>query len=68
MVRTAVPAVAGFIVAVAMDRNRFFTGFKLLPGLLGDPFGSAWICSEGREPGWIPLPLGSPACWWSSLR
>jgi hypothetical protein len=40
--RAAVPAVAGIIVAVAMDRNRLTTSFQLLPQLLGDPFGRGW--------------------------
>ncbi|MGH3343899.1 MAG: hypothetical protein ACRDPK_13705, partial [Carbonactinosporaceae bacterium] len=37
--RAVVPALAGIIVAVAMDSNRLFTSVQLLPGLLGDPFG-----------------------------
>ena len=40
--RAAVPAVAGIVVAVAMDRNRLFTSLQLLPDLLGDPFGRGW--------------------------
>jgi hypothetical protein len=40
--RAAVPAVAGIIVAVAMDRNRLTTSIQLLPQLLGDPFGRGW--------------------------
>jgi len=76
MVRTAVPAVAGFIVAVAMDRNRFFTSFKMLPGLLGDPFGLGLDLFGRAGAGLDPAPLGVtrllvvqlavtwPAMWW----
>jgi hypothetical protein len=47
--RAAVPAVAAIVVAVAMDRNRFFTSVQLLPELLGLPF----------SPTLDPAPLGT---------
>jgi hypothetical protein len=57
--RAAVPAVAGIIVAVAMDRNRLFTSVQLLPGLLGDPFGLGWDLFGRAGAGLDPAPLGT---------
>lgn len=58
MARAAVPAVAGIIVAVAMDRNRLFTSVQLLPGLLGDPFGLGWDLFGKAGAGLDPVPFG----------
>jgi hypothetical protein len=38
---SAVPAIGGLAVSLALSRNRFFTSIQLLPGLLADPFGSS---------------------------
>jgi hypothetical protein len=56
--RAAVPAVAGIIVAVAMDFNRLFTSVQLLPALLGDPFGEGWDLFGRAGAGLDPEPLG----------
>jgi hypothetical protein len=56
---SAVPAVAGIIVAVAMERNRLFTSLQLLPGLLGDPFGRGWDLLGRAGAGLDPNPLGT---------
>lgn len=56
--QAAVPAVAGIIVAVAMDRNRLTTSLQLLPGLLGDPFGRGWDLFGQAGAGLNPAPLG----------
>ena len=58
-VRAAVPAVAGIVVAVALDRNRLFTSVQLLPGLLGDPFGRGWDLLGRAGEGLDPAPLGT---------
>lgn len=57
-VHAVVPAVAGIIVAVAMDRNRLTTSLQLLPGLLGDPFGLGWDLFGQPGVGLNPAPLG----------
>jgi hypothetical protein len=57
--RAAVPAVAGTIVAVAMDRNRLSTSVQLLPELFGDPFGRGWTLFGDAEAGLDPAPLGT---------
>jgi hypothetical protein len=57
--RAAVPAVAGIILAVAMDRNRVFTSVQLLPGLLGDPFGEGWELLGRPDARLDPAPLGA---------
>jgi hypothetical protein len=56
--RAVVPAVAGIVVAVAMDRNRLTTSLQLLPGLLGDPFGLGWDLLGRPGVGLNPDPLG----------
>lgn len=56
--RAAVPAVAGIIVAVAMDRNRLSTSVQLLPELFGDPFGRGWDVLGRAGAGLDPAPLG----------
>jgi hypothetical protein len=56
--RSAVPALAGIIVAVAMDRNRLFTSIQLLPGLIGDPFAQGWDLFGEPIDGLDPAPLG----------
>ena len=67
LVRGLVPAVAGIIVAVALDSNRLFTSVQLLPGLLGDPFGWGWdVLGEGTE-GLDPAPLGESGLLWTQL-
>jgi hypothetical protein len=50
---SAVPAIAGLAVSLALSRNRLFTSIQLLPGLLLDPFGSS---EETRSLN--PEPLG----------
>jgi hypothetical protein len=57
--RAAVPAVAGIIVAVAMERNRLSTSIQLLPGLFGDPFGRGWDLFGRAGAGLDPEPLGT---------
>jgi hypothetical protein len=57
--RASVPALVGIIVAVALDRNRLFTSFQLLPGLLGDPFGRGWDPFGVAGAGLNPEPLGT---------
>ncbi|MGH2827375.1 MAG: hypothetical protein ACRDKF_10440 [Actinomycetota bacterium] len=42
VIRATVPALAGIIVAVALDRSRLLTSLQLLPRLLFDPFGLGW--------------------------
>jgi hypothetical protein len=54
-----VPAVAGIIVAVAMDQNRLTTSIQLLPGLLGDPFGLGWDLFGRSTEGLDPAPFGT---------
>jgi hypothetical protein len=56
--RAAVPAVAGVIIAVAMDRNRLTTSVQLLPAQLGDPFGRGWDVLGRAGVGLDPAPLG----------
>ena len=56
--QAAVPAVAGIVLAVAMDRNRLFTSVQLLPELLGDPFGRGWDLLGAAGSGLDPTPLG----------
>lgn len=57
--RAAVPAVAGIVLAVAMDRNRLTTSLQLLPGLLGDPFGRGWDLFGSAGTGLDAAPLGT---------
>lgn len=57
--RGAVAALAGIVVAVAMERNRLFTSIQLLPGLLGDPFGRGWDLFGRAGAGLDPAPLGT---------
>jgi hypothetical protein len=59
VIRAAVPAVAGVIVAVAMDSNRLFTSVQLLPGLFGDPFGDGWDLLGSATARLNPAPLGT---------
>jgi hypothetical protein len=56
--RAAVPAVAGIIVAVALERNRLTTSFQLLPQLLGDPFGRGWDLLGRAASDLDPEPFG----------
>jgi hypothetical protein len=65
--RAAVPAVAGIVVAVAMDRNRLFTSVQLLPGLLGDPFGRGWNLLGRAGAGLDPAPLGTSGLLWAQV-
>lgn len=65
--RAVVPAVAGIVVAVAMDRNRVFTSVQLLPGLLGDPFGRGWDLFGRAGAGLDPAPLGTTGLLWAQL-
>jgi hypothetical protein len=59
VVTAALPALAGVVVAVAMDRSRLFTSVQLLPGLLGDPFGEGWDLLGSATAGLDPAPLGT---------
>jgi hypothetical protein len=53
VVASAVPAIGGLAVSLALSRNRLFTSIQLLPGLLLDPFG------RSEEPLSVnPSPLG----------
>ncbi|MGH2786400.1 MAG: hypothetical protein ACRDJV_00640 [Actinomycetota bacterium] len=65
--RGAVPAVAGIVVAVALDFNRLFTSVQLLPGLLGDPFGEGWDLLGRAGAGLDPAPLGVDGLLWAQL-
>ena len=65
--RAAVPAVAGIVVAVALDRNRLFTSVQLLPGLLGDPLGRGWDLLGRAGAGLDPAPLGATGLLWAQL-
>lgn len=56
--RAAVPAVAGIILAVALDRNRLFTSVQLLPELLGDPLGRGWDPFGWADASLNAAPLG----------
>jgi hypothetical protein len=56
--RALVPALAGIIVAVAMDRNRLTTSFQLLPDLLGDPLGRGWDLFGPAASGIDAAPFG----------
>ena len=57
--RGAVPAVAGIMLAVALERNRLSTSVQLLPGQLGDPFGLGWDLLGPAVDGLDPAPLGA---------
>lgn len=59
VVRTAVPVVAGVVLAVALARNRFTTSLQLLPGLLGDPLGRGWDLLGAPMEGLDPAPFGA---------
>ena len=65
--RAAVPAVAGIVVAVALDRNRLFTSVQLLPGLFGDPFGRGWNLLGASDARLDPAPLGVSGLLWAQL-
>jgi hypothetical protein len=56
--RALVPALAGIIVAVAMDRNRLTTSIQLLPDLFGDPLGRGWDLFGRAASGLDPTPFG----------
>jgi hypothetical protein len=56
--RAAVPAVAGIVLAVAMDSNRLTTSMQLLPGLAGDPFGLGWDLFGAAGAGLDAQPFG----------
>jgi hypothetical protein len=65
--RAVVPALAGIVVAVALDRNRLFTSVQLLPGLFGDPFGRGWDLLGRAGAGLDPAPLGVRGLLWTQL-
>jgi hypothetical protein len=54
-----VPAVAGIVVSVAIDRNRLSTSVQLLPELVGDPFGRGWDLLGRSAAAIDPAPLGT---------
>ena len=56
--RALVPALAGIVVAVAMDRNRLTTSIQLLPDLLGDPLGRGWDLFGRAASGLDAAPFG----------
>jgi hypothetical protein len=64
--QAALAAVAGIVVAVAMDRNRLTTSIQLLPELLGDPFGRGWDLFGGGI-AVDPAPLGEAGLVWAQL-
>jgi hypothetical protein len=57
--RAVVPAAAGIVLAVALERDRLFTSVQLLPGLLGDPLGRGWDLLGPALQGLDPAPLGA---------
>ncbi len=57
--RAVVPALAGIVLAVALERNVLFTSMQLLPRLLGDPFGYGWDLLGPAVQGLDPAPLGA---------
>ncbi len=59
--RAVVPAVAGIVLAVALERDRLFVSVQLLPGLLGDPFGLGWDVLGSPIDGLDPAPLSASA-------
>jgi hypothetical protein len=65
--RAAAPAVAGVIVAVALDRNRLFTSLQLLPELVGDPFGRGWDPFGWADRTLDAAPLGAEGLLWAQL-
>ena len=66
-VHAALPAVAGAVVAVAMDRNRLSTSIQLLPQLVSDPFGRGWDLFGTSDVGLDPAPLGDAGLVWAQL-
>ncbi|MGH3343894.1 MAG: hypothetical protein ACRDPK_13680 [Carbonactinosporaceae bacterium] len=65
--RAAVPALAGIVIAVALDSNRLLTSVQLLPGLVGDPFGWGWDLLGPAGAGLNPAPLGTAGLLWLQL-
>jgi hypothetical protein len=65
--RAVVPALAGIVLAVALERNVLFTSVQLLPGLLGDPFGRGWDLFGPAVQGLDPAPLGALGLLWLQL-
>jgi hypothetical protein len=65
--RAAVPAVAGIVLAVAVDRNRLFTSVQLLPELLGDPFGRGWDPFGRADASLYAAPLRVEGLLWAQL-
>lgn len=65
--RAAVPAAAGILLAVAIDRNRLFTSVQLLPELLGDPLGRGWDPFERSGARFRAEPLGQAGLLWAQL-
>jgi hypothetical protein len=65
--RAAVPALAGVILAVALDRNRLFTSVQLLPELVGDPFGRGWDPFGWADATLNAAPLGAEGLLWAQL-
>jgi hypothetical protein len=59
--RAVVPAVAGIVLAVALERDRLFVSVQLLPGLLGDPFGLGWDLLGSPIDRLDPAPLSAAA-------
>lgn len=53
------PALAGVVLALALERNRLFTSVQLLPGLAGDPFGAGWDLLGPAAQGLDADPLGA---------
>lgn len=65
--RAAVPAVAGIVLAVAIDRNRMFTSLQLLPELFGDPLGRGWDPFGRSDKPVQAAPLGVRGLLWTQL-
>lgn len=53
------PLIAGVVVALSLERNRFFTSAQLLPQLLGDPLGQGWDLLGAAGEGLDADPLGA---------
>ncbi|QZY29964.1 hypothetical protein [Nocardioides coralli] len=67
VVRALVPVAAAVVLAVALERNRFFTSVQLLPQLLGDPLGRGWEVLGLSGMTLNPDPLGAAGVVWLQL-
>ena len=65
--QSVLPAVAGIVIAVALDRNRLTTSVQLLPELFSDPFGRGWALFGVERVQLDPAPLGTEGLLWAQL-